>query len=72
MESFRTDGLYHIMFQALQMVAGLHEDWAKKHWPSWATDVQNKKHLRECLKVSDDVPCPQAVQAVRYADCAII
>jgi hypothetical protein len=74
LEGFRTDGLYDTMFQALQMVAGMeeHKDWAKKHWPSWATDDHKKTHLRECLNVSDDVPCLQAVQTVRCSDCAII
>ena len=68
MESFRTDGLYDTMFRALEMVAGQHEDWAKKHWPSWASVDQKRIHLRECLKVADDAPC----QAVRYTDCDII
>ena len=74
MESFPTDGLFDTMFQALQMVARMeaHKDWAKKHWASWASDDQKKTHLRECLNVSDGVPCLQAVQAVRYTDCSII
>ena len=68
MRCFQTnpDGLYRTMFEALQEVAisEKHKDWAKKHWPSWATDEQKKSHLQECLnlRVSGEEPCIQTVR----------
>ena len=74
LEGFRPDGLYEAMFQALEMVAGMqeHQDWTKKHWPSWATHHQKMTRLIECLNVCDRTPCLQSVQAVRHTDCAIV
>jgi hypothetical protein len=69
--AFQTNpnGLYQTMFEALQEVAisGKHNDWAKKHWASWADDQQKLSHLKACLNscVSDAPPC---LQTVRCAD----
>jgi hypothetical protein len=73
--SFQTnpDGLYETMFEALQQVANSkeYEDWAKKHWASWATDEQKQSHLKACLNlcVSDEDP-RRRLQTVRFAERA--
>jgi hypothetical protein len=75
MMSFQTNpnGLYQIMFEALQQFANSeeHKDWAKKHWASWATDEQKHSHLKACLNlcVSDEDP-RRRLQTVRHAQRA--
>ena len=63
------DGLYQTMFEALQEVAisRKHNDWAQKHWASWADDQQKLSHLKACLNscVSDK---PPRLQTVRCTD----